>query len=81
MNLNAAWSRKLFANSLIQYDNFSGDLQANVRIDWIHSPGADLFIVFNTSYNFTGDDDRFDVRNALLNNRVGIAKLTYVIQL
>ncbi len=81
MNLNAAWSRKLFANSLIQYDNFSGDLQANVRIDWIHSPGADLFIVFNTSYNFTGEDDQFDVRNAILNDRVGIAKLTYVIQL
>src|SRR5690606_4751597 len=41
MNINAAQSRKLFAKALIQYDNFSGDLQANIRIDWIHSPGAD----------------------------------------
>jgi len=81
MNINAATSRKLFAKALIQYDNFSGDLQANIRIDWIHSPGADLFLVFNTSYNFIGPEDRFDVRSATLNNRVGVAKITYVIQI
>ena len=81
MNINAAQSRKLFAKALIQYDNFSGDLQANIRIDWIHSPGADLFIVFNTNYNFTGEEDQFDFRNAMMNNRVGVAKLTYVIQI
>jgi hypothetical protein len=81
MNINAAQSRKLFAKALIQYDNFSGDLQANIRIDWIHSPGADLFVVFNTNYNFTGEEDRFDVRNAMMNNRVGVAKVTYVIQI
>jgi hypothetical protein len=81
LNVNAATSRKLFAKALVQYDNFSGDLQANVRIDWIHSPGADLFVVFNTNYNFTGEEDRFDVRNATLNNRVGVAKVTYVIQI
>jgi hypothetical protein len=75
-----AQSRKLFAKALIQYDNFSGDLQANIRIDRIHSPGAELFLVFNTNYNFAGEDDRFDVRNAQLNNRVGVAKLTYVVQ-
>ncbi|NNF02904.1 MAG: carbohydrate binding family 9 domain-containing protein [Rhodothermales bacterium] len=81
MNINMAKSRKLFAKSLIQYDNFSGNLQANIRIDWIHSPGADLFIVFNTNYNLSGDVDRFDPRTTLLNNRVGVAKLTYVIQM
>ena len=81
MNINAAYSRKLFAKALIQYDNFSGDVQANIRIDWIHSPGADLFLVFNTNYNFHNADDQFDPRARLLNNQVGIAKLTYVIQL
>jgi hypothetical protein len=81
MNINAAYSRKLFAKALIQYDNFSGNLQANIRIDWIHSPGADLFLVFNTNYNFLDAEDQFDVRAATLNNRVGVAKLTYVIQL
>ena len=81
VNINAAQSRKLFAKALIQYDNFSNDLQANIRIDWIHSPGADLFVVLNTSYDFSGDEDQSDFRNASLNNRVGVAKLTYVIQL
>lgn len=81
MNINAAWSRKLFAKALVQYDNFSGNMQANIRIDWIHSPGADLFLVFNTNYNFLDAEDQFDVRAATLNNRVGVAKLTYVIQL
>jgi hypothetical protein len=28
-NVNMAWSRKIFAKALIQYDNFSGDLQAH----------------------------------------------------
>jgi hypothetical protein len=64
MNVNLARSRKLFAKAHVQYDNFSGDLQANIRIDWIHSPGADLFLVFNANYDFNGEDDRFDFRNA-----------------
>ncbi len=80
-NINMAWSRDLFAKALIQYVNFYGDIQANIRIDWIHSPGADLFLVFNTNYNFHNADDQFDPRARLLNNQVGIAKLTYVIQL
>lgn len=81
MNINAAQSRKLFAKALVQYDNFSRDLQANIRIDWIHSPGSDLFVVFNTSYDFTGDNDQFDFRNASVNNQLGVAKITYVVQL
>ncbi len=79
--LQAAKNRKLFANALIQYDNFSKDVQANIRINWIHTPGSDLFLVFNTNYHVAGDDDRFDPRAAILNNRLGVAKLTYLIQL
>ncbi len=79
----AAASRKLFATALIQYDNFTRDLQANIRVDWIHTPGSDLFFVFNTSYHFTGDDDMlFDPRsNVMLNDRLGVAKLTYLVLL
>lgn len=79
--LQAAKNRKLFANALIQYDNFSKDVQANIRINWIHTPGSDLFVVFNTSYNLADDEDRFDPRSALLNNQLGVAKVTYLIQL
>jgi hypothetical protein len=78
-----ALSRDLFAKALIQYDNFSRDLQANVRIDWIHSPGSDLFVVFNTAYHF-GDEGEalFDPRrDVILRDRVAVAKLTYLVLL
>jgi hypothetical protein len=78
-----ALNRKLFAKALIQYDNFSRDLQANVRVDWIHSPGSDLFVVFNTSSFFPEEnDDIFDPRRTtVLNDRLAVAKLTYLILL
>ena len=83
LNLLGALNRKLFAKGLIQYDNFSRDIQANIRVDWIHTPGSDLFLVFNTSYHVSGDnDDLFDPRrDFLLNDRVGVLKLTYLVLL
>ncbi|WP_421773434.1 DUF5916 domain-containing protein [Gracilimonas sp.] len=78
-----AVSRKLFAKALIQYDNFSRDLQANIRIDWIHTPGSDLFLVFNTSYHLTGDNETlFDPRkDVVMNSQAAVVKLTYLIML
>jgi len=84
LDILASVSRKLFAKALIQYDNFSRNLNANVRIDWIHTPGSDLFLVFNTSYHVPGENNEalFNPNaDYLLNNRVGIAKLTYLIML
>ena len=83
LSVLGAASRKLFAKALIQYDNFSQDLQANIRVDWIHTPGSDLFFVFNTSYHFADDGDvLFDPRrDVILNDRVGVAKLTYLVLL
>ena len=83
LSVLGAVSRKLFAKALIQYDNFSRDVQANVRIDWIHTPGSDLFLVFNTSYHLTQDGELlFDPRrDVILNDRVGVAKLTYLVML
>jgi len=82
-NILAAQGRKLFARGLIQYDNFSRDVNANIRIDWIHTPGSDLFIVLNTSYHLTADDDiLFDPRrDIIMNDRVGVAKVTYLVML
>jgi len=81
--ISGATSRKLFGEALIQYDNFTRDLQANIRIDWIHTPGSDLFLVFNTSYFFARDtDELFDPhRNILLTDRVAVAKVTYLVLL
>jgi hypothetical protein len=70
-----AMSRNLFANALIQYDNDSKAVQANIRIDWIHTPGSDLFLVLNTGY-FTGD--LMDPHEERWLNRAGVIKLTYL---
>jgi len=78
-----ALSRKLFAKALIQYDNFSRNLQANIRVNWIHTPGSDLFFVFNTSYHLTGDNEMlFDPRrDMIMNSQAAVAKVTYLIML
>ncbi|MDE2730998.1 MAG: DUF5916 domain-containing protein [Bacteroidota bacterium] len=82
LSILAAASRKLFATALVQYDNFSRDLQANLRVDWIHTPGSDLFFVFNTAYNFPEPEHRFDPHTSvLLTSRIAVAKLTYLILL
>ena len=71
----AAVSRSLFANALVQYDDVSNVVQANVRIDWIHTPGSDLFVVFDTGY-LTGD--LLDPRTDRWRRRTGVVKLTYM---
>jgi hypothetical protein len=75
LNMLAALSRKLFAYALVQYDNVSETMQANVRIDWIHTPGSDLFLVFDTGYNMADD---FDPRSSRWERRTGVVKLTYL---
>lgn len=83
ISILGAFSRKLFTKTLIQYDNFSRDLQANIRVDWIHTPGSDLFLVYNTTYHLTGDNEViFDPRrDIILRDQVAIVKLTYLILL
>jgi hypothetical protein len=75
LDVLGALSRKLFANALVQYDNVSETVQANIRIDWIHTPGSDLFLVLNTGY-FRGD--LMDPREERWVNRAGVVKLTYL---
>ena len=75
LTLKGAVSRRLFANALVQWDDISQTLQANVRVDWIHTPGSDLFIVLDTGYR-TGDLlDPFESR---WRRRTGVVKLTYL---
>ena len=75
LTILGAASRALFANALVQYDDVSNVVQANVRIDWIHTPGSDLFVVFDTGY-LTGD--LLDPRTERWQRRTGVVKLTYL---
>lgn len=83
LSILGAFNRDLFTRTLIQYDNFSKDIRANIRINWIHTPGSDLFLVYNTAIHFADkDDDIFDPRkNLVLRNQVAIIKLTYLVLL
>ena len=74
-NVKAAVSRKLFAGALIQWDNLSKELQANIRVDWIHTPGSDLFLVLDTGYI---TDDTLDPRLDPWTRRTAVAKLTWL---
>ncbi|MEQ9401451.1 MAG: DUF5916 domain-containing protein [Longimicrobiales bacterium] len=75
VDIGTAVSRDLFANALVQWDDLSETLQANIRINWIHTPGSDLFLVLDTGY-LTGD--LFDPRDTRWQKRTGIVKVTYL---
>ena len=74
-DIGAAVSRKLFANALVQWDDLSKELQANIRVDWIHTPGSDLFLVLDTGYL---TDDDLDPRARRWTRRTAVMKLTYL---
>ena len=69
-----ALNREWFGKALIQYDNFSNQLQLYCRINWIHTPGSDLFIVINRLYDMSGKN------NSLVQN-TQVVKLTYLFQI
>lgn len=73
--LEAAVNRRLFAYALVQWDDVSRTLQSNIRVDWIHTPGSDLFVVFDTGY-FVGPLD--DPRSPRWLRRTGVVKVTYL---
>jgi hypothetical protein len=71
VRLAYAFSTRLIANTLLQYNNLDNSVSANVRINFIHSPGSDLYIVFNER---RGDDDGLWT----FNDRGAVLKLTYL---
>ena len=73
--LEAALNRQLFAYALVQWDDVSHEFQANVRVNWIHTPGSDLFLVFDTGY-LTGP--LTDPRDPRWLRKTGVVKLTYL---
>ncbi len=71
IRISYAFSVKLFANALLQYNNLDNSVSANVRINFIHSPGSDLFFVYNEQ---RGTDDSLWT----FDNRGAVVKLTYL---
>ena len=69
-----AFSTTLVANALVQYNRRDDELSVSVRINFIHRPGSDLFIVFNEERGSAASI--WDV-----NTRAAVVKLTYLARL
>ena len=69
-----SFSTRLVANALVQYNKRDDELSVSVRINFIHRPGSDLFIVFNEERGSA--TSIWDV-----NTRAAVVKLTYLARL
>jgi len=78
LHLNVVFNTHLFFNSLIQYNSETNELSTNLRLNFIHSPGSDLFVVFNESRGREGQDF-FDGLPA--RNREVIVKFTRLLRI
>ena len=74
VRLRYAFSTTLTANALVQYNSLDKRISANVRLNFIHRPGSDLFIVLNEERG--SGDSAWDFRSRGL-----VAKLTYLLRL
>jgi hypothetical protein len=65
--LRYAYSTQLFASGFVQYNNSSDELVTNVRLNLIHAPLSDIFLVYS---------ERRNLRLNLLLDRVITGKVT-----
>jgi hypothetical protein len=68
-----SFSTRLFANALVQYNSLDGEFSTNVRLNFIHRPGSDLFLVFT-------ENRRDDLSGWVLADRGVVTKLTYLMR-
>lgn len=69
--IELALSTRVVVNALMQYNSLDKTLSANVRFNFIHRPGSDLFIVFNEHRGSDRSAWDFD-------SRAAVVKLTYL---
>jgi hypothetical protein len=75
------FSKSLFLNTFLQYNNQVNNFNINTRIQWRFKPASDLFLVYTDNYFATADaetivNDR-SIKAFQNKNRAFIAKLTY----
>jgi hypothetical protein len=54
--LNLVFNTRLFINTLLQYNSETNEFSTNARVNFIHSAGSDLFLVYNESRGREGED-------------------------
>jgi hypothetical protein len=68
-----AFSTKFTTDALVQYNSLDRRLLSNVRLNLIHRPGSDLFVVFTEDRGRDGDLGR-------VSNRGLVSKVTYLVR-
>jgi hypothetical protein len=68
--VNYYFNTKMFVNALVQYNTDTNQWSSNVRLDIIHRPLSDIYLVYN---------ERRDYRSGDLISRAVIAKMTYLL--
>ena len=68
--VNYYFNTKVFVNALVQYNTDTRQWSSNVRLNIIHRPLSDIFLVYN---------ERHDSRSGDVLDRALIAKMTYLI--
>ncbi len=68
--VNYYFNTKVFVNALVQYNTDTNQWSSNVRLDIIHRPLSDIYLVYN---------ERHDSRSGALISRAVIAKMTYLL--
>ena len=67
--VNVYFTTKVFVNALMQYNTDTRQWSSNMRLDIIHRPLSDIYLVYN---------ERRDSRSGDLISRAVIAKMTYL---
>jgi hypothetical protein len=70
MRVNYYLNTKVFVNALVQYNTDARQWSSNLRLNIIHRPLSDIFIVYN---------ERRDSRSGDLVDRAVVAKMTYLV--
>ena len=68
--MNYYFNTKVFVNALVQYNTDTQQWSSNARLDIIHRPLSDFFLVYN---------ERRDEHTGKMLNRAVIAKFTYLL--
>jgi hypothetical protein len=66
-----SFSTRLSTNLLVQYNSLDDEFSTNLRVNFIHRPGSDLFLVFTENRGSDGDTWR-------VSHRALVMKLTYL---
>jgi hypothetical protein len=76
-----AFTKSVFFNLFLQYNNQVNNLNINARFQWRFKPVSDLFIVYTDNYFATDDINTFvnnrSVQAFQVKNRAIVAKFTY----